>query len=84
MGMAKSSSARPLFKIVFFCFVALLAIILATALAWTLLRDATVSLEFPEFRVDLVAMSLCPLTATSNNDYLTATWDLTLVAINHH
>ncbi|KAM1130499.1 hypothetical protein EV1_044788 [Malus domestica] len=82
MGMAKYSSAGRLCKIVFFCFVALLAIILVTALAWTLLRDAKLSPEFPEFRVDLVPVSPCPLTATSSSDYLTATWDLTLVAIN--
>ncbi|KAB2628657.1 cyclic nucleotide-gated ion channel 1-like [Pyrus ussuriensis x Pyrus communis] len=82
MGMAKSSSAGRLCKIVFFCFAALLAIILATALSWTLLRDAKLSPEFPEFLVDLVAVSPCPLTAASSSEYLTATWDLTLVAIN--
>ncbi|KAM1979975.1 hypothetical protein FF1_037313 [Malus domestica] len=82
MGMAKSSSAGRLCKIVFFCFATLLAIILFTALTWTLLHDAKLSPEFPEFWVDLVAVLPCPLISTSSSDYLTTTWNLTLVAIN--
>ncbi|CAN6574723.1 unnamed protein product [Malus baccata var. baccata] len=80
--MAKSSCDGRLCKIVLLCFAALSAIILVTAYVWAELQDAELSPEFPEFRVDLVAVSPCPLIATSSSEYLTATWDLTLVAIN--
>ncbi|KAM1460866.1 hypothetical protein TB2_045123 [Malus domestica] len=82
MGMAKSSCDGRLCKIVLFCFAALSAIILVTAFVWAELQDAELSPELTEFRVDSVSVAPCPLIATSSSEYLTATWDLTLVAIN--
>ncbi|VVA41652.1 PREDICTED: YLS9 [Prunus dulcis] len=54
------------------------------------LQDRWLDVRFPEFRLDSVVVSPCPLTpslavgGSSNNNswYLTATWDLSLVFIN--